>query len=88
MYITLSTGHLARTSGADVSDATIQTLQPWIQAATESISNFAAESAMKRYTVRIPGYRITVTASSVWAAIEQVLERFPAPRSCSATLFA
>lgn len=39
---------------------------------------------MKRYTVRIPGMRITVTATSSWDAIDQVLARFPAPRSLSA----
>jgi hypothetical protein len=36
------------------------------------------------YTVRIPGMRITVTATTVWDAIDQVLTRFPAPRSLSA----
>lgn len=31
-HITLSTGHLARTSRADVSDDTIKALQPWLKA--------------------------------------------------------
>lgn len=39
---------------------------------------------MKPYLVRIPGYRLTVTATSSWDAIAQVLARFPAPRSLSA----
>ena len=43
---------------------------------------------MKRYIVRIPGYRLTVSASSVWDAISQVLDRFPAPRCCSAKVAA
>lgn len=43
---------------------------------------------IKLYTVRIPGFRITVSATSVWHAIEQVFARFPAPRSCSAKVAA
>ncbi len=39
---------------------------------------------MKRYIVRIPGLRLTVSATSVWDAILQVLACFPAPRCLSA----
>ncbi len=35
-HITLSTGHLARTQRADVTDATIKTLRPWLKSAIES----------------------------------------------------
>ena len=43
---------------------------------------------MKLYTVRIPGYRLIVSAASVWDAIDQVLNRFPGPRTCSAMVIA
>lgn len=39
---------------------------------------------MKRYIVRIPGFRLTVSAYSVWHAVDQVMAAFPAPRSLSA----
>lgn len=39
---------------------------------------------MKLYTVRIPGYRLTVTATSVWDAIFQVLASFPFTQRLSA----
>jgi hypothetical protein len=35
---------------------------------------------MKLYIVRIPGYRLTVSASSSWDAITQVQREFIAPR--------
>lgn len=38
----------------------------------------------RRYLVRIPGYRMLVTATSVWDAILQVLAAFPVPRCLSA----
>lgn len=34
-HITLSTGHLARTSRADVTDDTIKALKPWLQSALD-----------------------------------------------------
>lgn len=34
-HITLSTGHLARTSRADVTDGTIKALRPWLKAALD-----------------------------------------------------
>lgn len=39
---------------------------------------------MKPYLVRIPGYRLLVTATSVWDAIFQVLAQFPFTRRLSA----
>ncbi len=39
---------------------------------------------MKRYTVRIPGLRLTVTATSVWDAIDQVRAVYPLHHSGSA----
>ncbi|WP_294767149.1 hypothetical protein [uncultured Rhodoferax sp.] len=39
---------------------------------------------MKHYLVRIPGYRITVSATSVWDAIDQVRAAFPLHRGGSA----
>lgn len=33
---------------------------------------------MNRYIVRIPGLRLTITASSVWDAIEQARKAYPA----------
>lgn len=35
---------------------------------------------MKLYIVRIPGYRLTVSATSTFDAIEQVQRNFIAPR--------
>lgn len=35
---------------------------------------------MKLYFVRIPGARLTVSATSVWDAIDQVREAFPLAR--------
>ena len=32
---------------------------------------------MTRYLVRIPGHRLTVSATSVWDAINQVRNAFP-----------
>lgn len=39
---------------------------------------------MKTFTVRIPGLRLTVTATSVWDAIEQVKAAYPLHRGGSA----
>lgn len=39
---------------------------------------------MARYLVRIPGYRLTVTATSVFDAIDQVRAAFPLHRGGSA----
>lgn len=39
---------------------------------------------MKRYFVRIPGLRITVSAKSVWDAIDQVRAAYPLHRGGSA----
>lgn len=39
---------------------------------------------MKRYLVRIPGMRLTVTARDVWDAINQVRAAFPLHRGGSA----
>ena len=39
---------------------------------------------MKTFTVRIPGYRLTVSASSTWDAIDQVRSMFPFARCGSA----
>lgn len=41
---------------------------------------------MNRYIVRIPGYRLTVSATSTWDAISQVLAAFPFHRGGSARL--
>jgi len=39
---------------------------------------------MKHYIVRIPGARVTVSATSVWDAIDQVRAAFPLARGGSA----
>lgn len=39
---------------------------------------------MKSYIVRIPGYRLTVSAASVFDAIDQVRAAFPLHRGGSA----
>ena len=39
-HITLSTGHLARTSRADVTDETIKALKPWLQAALDYVDPY------------------------------------------------
>ena len=39
---------------------------------------------MKTFTVRIPGMKLTVTATSVWDAIEQVKAAYPLHRGGSA----
>lgn len=39
---------------------------------------------MKRYTVRIPGLRLTVSATSTWDAIAQVRAAYPLHRYGSA----
>lgn len=39
---------------------------------------------MKTYLVRIPGMRLTVSASSVWDAIAQVRRAYPLHRGGSA----
>ena len=39
-HITLSTGHLARTSRADVADATIKSLRPWLKACMDYIDPY------------------------------------------------
>jgi hypothetical protein len=39
---------------------------------------------MNLYTVRIPGLRLTVSATSTWDAIEQVRKAFPLHRGGSA----
>jgi hypothetical protein len=39
-HITLSTGHTARTSRANVSDVTIKTLSPWLKACIDYIDDY------------------------------------------------
>lgn len=39
-HITLSTGHIARTSRADVTDDTIKALKPWLQAALDYVDPY------------------------------------------------
>lgn len=39
---------------------------------------------MKTFTVRIPGLKLTVTASDVWDAINQVRRAYPLHRGGSA----
>jgi len=39
-HITLSTGHLARTSRADVTDDTVKALKPWLQAALDYVDPY------------------------------------------------
>jgi hypothetical protein len=41
---------------------------------------------MKKYQVKIAGHRLTVIATSVWAAISAALDAFPDARCCSARL--
>ena len=39
---------------------------------------------MRIFTVRIPGYRLTVSAINTWDAIDQVRDMFPFSRCGSA----
>ena len=47
-------------------------------------SQIAAANTMSLYTVRIPGLRLTVSAFSVWDAIDQVKKLYPLHRGGSA----